>query len=154
MRMQKISAGKAHSDFLVLPNDTNHYGDLFGGTLLALMDRTAFIAARKYAEGDLVTVSVENVAFANPLKLGESAAIIAEVSMVGRTSVETTVDVFSGDKGIVKGAYFTFVNVGKDGKPLLVPQPEFGSPEEKAKYDEHSRLRALQKECLLRAKSI
>jgi len=154
MKTQDISAGKAHSDFLVLPNDTNHYGNLFGGTLLALMDRTAFIAARRYSEGDLVTVSVENVVFASPLRLGESAVINAEVSKVGKTSVETTVNVFSGEKVVIKDAYFTFVNVDKAGKPLAVPQPEFGSPEEKARYNEHSRVRTLQKECLLKAKAI
>lgn len=154
MKTQKVSAGKAHSDFLVLPNDTNHYGNLFGGNLLSRMDRTAFIAARKYTEGDLVTVSVDSVVFKAPLKLGESAAIIAEVSKIGKTSVEITVNVLSGEKEVIKDAYFTFVNVGKDGKPLPVPQPEFDSPEEKDRYDKHARTRALQKECLLKAQSI
>lgn len=132
---QPISLGAAKSEILVLPNDANHYGNIFGGALLSYMDRTAFIAARKYAENDLVTVALENVAFKAPIKLGETAEISAFVSYVGKTSVEVCVNVSSAGKNVVENAYFVFVSVDKNGKPCPVCRPSFASSGEKERFE-------------------
>lgn len=146
--MQQISLGKARCEILVLPNDTNQYGTIFGGTLLALMDQTAFIAARKYAMNDVVTVSVENVVFRAPIKLGEIAEITAFVSYVGRTSVEVCVNIVSDGKKIIEDAYFTFVNVNSGGKPTPVVQPSFQDDGEREAYEKRRMARQNMLECL------
>lgn len=136
---QPISLGIAKSEIVVLPNDGNHYGGIFGGALLSLMDRTAYIAARKYAQGDLVTVALDNVVFKNPVKVGDTAEISAHVSYVGKTSVEVCVGVMSEGKIAVQNAYFTYVNIDAKGKPIPVVQPSFADGEEKAEFERRAK---------------
>ncbi len=133
--IQALSKGFAKSEVVVMTNDTNHYGTIFGGTLLSHMDRTSFIAASKYAGNDVVTVSIENMVFRAPIKLGEIAEIVAHVVAVGKTSLEVCVNVTSGNKKVVENAYFTFVSVDKKGRPLPVPRPSFATKEEKVAYE-------------------
>lgn len=132
---QQISIGTAKSEIVVLPNDTNHYGTIFGGALLSYMDRTAFIAAKKYAQNDLVLVSLQNVAFKAPVKLGEAAEISAFVFSVGKTSVDVCVNVSSNNNTVVENAHFTYVNVDAKGKAIPVIQPAFANAEEKTFYE-------------------
>jgi len=141
--LRNISLGTAISEKVVLPNDTNHYCTIFGGTLLAWMDSTTFIAARKYAGNDVVTVSVDNVVFRSPLNVGDIVKISSHITLIGNTSIEVCVNVTSDKRKIIENAYFTFVNVDKDGKSLPVVQPSFETKEEKEIYD----MRKKQKEC-------
>jgi acyl-CoA hydrolase len=136
-----ISKGTAKSDIVVLPNDTNHYGNIFGGALLSFMDRTAFIAARKYAENDLVTVALQDMVFKAPIKVGATAEISAKVCYVGKTSLDVCVTVMSGDKIVVDNAKFVFVSIGSDGKPIPIVQPSFATAEEKAEFERREKER-------------
>lgn len=141
---------EAISENIVLPDDANHYNTIFGGNLLAWMDRTAFIAARKYAENDVVTVSVHDVVFKAPVKVGETVKISPFVKYVGRTSIEVCVNVISGNKTMIEEAYFTFVNVDKKGKSVPVMQPDFETAEEKRNFES----RWHEKECAAQTHSI
>ena len=83
---------------LVLPGETNSLNSLFGGELLARMDRVASIAAIKHSEQIVVTASVNNVAFGEPVHVGSILTIEAKVSRSFNSSMEVFIDVWKQDK--------------------------------------------------------
>lgn len=119
---------------IVLPNDTNALGNLMGGVLLKWMDIATAIAAGRHSNAICVTVSVDNVSFKEPIKLGEIVSLEAKVSRAFNTSMEVYVECFKEDPrkvGRVKtnDAFYTFVALdGVNGKPKkvvdLVPETD------------------------------
>src|ERR1700740_1435514 len=83
---------------LVLPNDTNGLGNLFGGRLLQWMDTTAAIAAHRHCKRVCVTATVNNVSFNNAVKQGSIVTLEAKVSRAFNTSMEVFIDVFVEDQ--------------------------------------------------------
>ena len=115
-----------HTDS-VLPADANSLNGLFGGELLARMDRVASIAAAKHSEEIVVTASVNNVSFGEPVPVGSILTIEAKVSRAFNSSMEVFIDVWKQDKMNpkkvkVNEAIYTFVALNKRGKPVKVPQ--------------------------------
>jgi len=88
----------AESTKLVLPNDTNTLGHLFGGRLLAWMDEIAFVSANRHSKRIAVTASVNNVSFNKAIKLGDTVTLRAKVSRAFTSSMEVIIDVFVEDK--------------------------------------------------------
>ena len=122
---------------LVLPSETNPLGNLFGGELLARMDRAASIAARRHSRRIVVTASVNHVAFNRMIALGSVVTVEAKIS---RTSMEVIIDVWiedreSGLKAQANEAIYTFVAVDEQGQPVPVPQVVPESDLEKQRYD-------------------
>lgn len=112
---------------LVLPNDTNLFGNLMGGRLMYWMDIAAALAASKHCSAPVVTASVDNISFESPIKLGNVVHISAKVSRAFTTSMEVHMNVWGEDlrhqsryKSNV--AYYTFVALDESGKPSKVPQ--------------------------------
>ncbi|MFA6489372.1 MAG: acyl-CoA thioesterase [Candidatus Micrarchaeia archaeon] len=133
---EKISAGIAEVMDVVMPGQTNHYGTLFGGVLMAMMDKSANIAAIRYCKSDCVTVSVDHIVFENPVKLGEIIIANAKVIYVGNTSMLVRVKADAEDKSgrrrpIIGCADFLFVAVDPAGNPVEVPKPILQTDEEK-----------------------
>ncbi len=111
---------------LVLPNDTNTFGNLMGGRLMYWMDIAAGIAAGKHCNTPSMTASVDNISFKNPIKLGNVVHIEAKVCRAFNTSMEIHIKVWGEDllhqyKYESNEAYFTFVALDPNGKPRLVP---------------------------------
>ena len=111
---------------LVLPNDTNTFGNLMGGRLMYWMDIAAAIAAAKHCNSPCMTASVDNLSFKNPIKLGNIVHIEAKVSRAFTTSMEIHLKVWGEDslhQYIYESneAYFTFVALDPNGKPRNVP---------------------------------
>lgn len=111
---------------LVLPSETNPLNNLFGGELLARMDRAASIAARRHSRRIVVTASVNHVAFNRSVPVGSVVTVEAAVSRAFKTSMEIFIDVwiedrFSGEKTKANEAIYTFVAVDDTGKPTEVP---------------------------------
>ncbi|HHH52312.1 MAG TPA: acyl-CoA thioesterase, partial [Bacteroidetes bacterium] len=99
---------------LIMPNDTNPLGNLMGGNLMRWMDIAAGICAAKHANSNVLTVSVDNVSFKEPIKVGDVITIKAQVTRAFTTSVEVFLEVFTSSipSDIPKksnNAYFTFV---------------------------------------------
>ncbi|MCK0155904.1 acyl-CoA thioesterase [Cellulophaga sp. F20128] len=112
---------------LVLPSETNPLNNLFGGELLARMDRAASIAARRHSRRIVVTASVNHVAFNRSVPVGSVVTVQASVSRAFKTSMEIFIDVwmedrFSGEKTKANEAIYTFVAVDDTGKPTEVPE--------------------------------
>ena len=112
---------------MVLPSETNHLNHLFGGELLARMDRAAYITAQRHSQHIAVTASVNHVAFNNAVPVGSILSLEASVSRSFSTSMEVFIDVWtedriSGVKTKVNEAIYTFVAVDEAGKPTAVPE--------------------------------
>ena len=133
---------------LVLPNDTNTLGNLMGGKLLHWMDIASAIAAHRHCGRIVVTASVNNVAFNQPIKLGEIVTLHAKVSRAFSSSMEVFIDVWvenntTGERKKCNEAIYTFVAVDQLGNPINVPQLVPESEEEKSRYDSALRRRQL-----------
>ena len=125
---------------LVLPSETNPINNLFGGELLARMDRAASIAARRHSRRIVVTASVNHVAFNRAVPLGSVVMIEAKVSRSFKSSMEVYMDVWiedreSGDRIKANEAIYTFVAVDETGRPVRVPELIPETKLEKERYD-------------------
>jgi uncharacterized protein (TIGR00369 family) len=110
---------------LIMPNQTNHYGTLFGGHALGLMDHAGWIAATRCAHRTMVTVASDRVEFKVPVRAGQLVELVARVTRIGRTSVTVAVDMFAeevatGERRLATSGSFVFVAVDQDGNPTPV----------------------------------
>lgn len=133
---------------MVFPNDTNFYGNLMGGRLMYWMDTAAAMVAGKHCNAPCVTVSVDNISFDAPIKLGQVVHIEAQASRAFNTSLEIHIKVWGEDltqqyKYRSNEAYFSFVALDPNGKPRPVPAIEPETEEEKKIYDGALRRRQL-----------
>jgi acyl-CoA hydrolase len=133
---------------LVLPNDTNTLNNLMGGRLMHWMDIVSAIAGQKHSNSTVVTASVDNISFRSPIQLGNVVTLRAKVTRAFTSSIEIRIDVEAenipeGKKVASNTAYFTFVAVDKEGKPVEVPEIEPETEEERALYDGALRRRQL-----------
>lgn len=133
---------------LVLPNDTNTLGNLMGGRLLHMMDICAAVSAMKHCNCPVVTASVDNVSFNNPIKLGNLLVIESRVTRSFNSSMEVFLRVWGEDlharyKYLTNEAYFTFVALDPHGKPRKVDAITPETDEEKTMFDGALRRRQL-----------
>ena len=133
---------------LVLPNDTNVFGNLMGGRLLYWMDIAAALCAGKHCNTPVVTVSVDNISFLNPVKLGNAVHIHASISRAFNSSMEIHLQVWGEDYMAQKKyesneAYYTFVALDMDRRPTSVPAVHPESADEKKLFDGALRRRQL-----------
>ena len=125
---------------MVLPSETNPIGNMFGGELLARMDRAASISARRHSRRIVATVSVNNVAFNKMIPVGSVVTIEAKVSRAFNSSMEIYMDVWledreSGIRSKSNEAIYTFVAVDETGRPVTVPELVPESKLEKDRFD-------------------
>ena len=116
----------ARSLEVVFPGDTNHLGTLFGGTLMAWMDRAAYFAASRRARGTVVTRKVDELEFRVPIRLGDFVELVATVEAEGRTSMRVVVEVHredpaDGARELCTTGHFVMVCVNDDGTPREIP---------------------------------
>lgn len=133
---------------LVLPNDTNTLNNLMGGRLLHWMDIVSAITAQKHSNRIVVTASVDSVSFNEGIALGDVVTLTAKVSRAFKTSMEVFIEVWC--ENIPKGrrvkcneAYYTFVAVDGNGRPINVPDLVPETEDEKARFDGALRRRQL-----------
>ncbi|HEY8313389.1 MAG TPA: acyl-CoA thioesterase [Candidatus Baltobacteraceae bacterium] len=110
---------------IIFPTDANHYGTLFGGKALAMMDIVASIAALRAGRKPVVTASIDRTDFRAPVHVGEFAETIGTVVRVGRTSITVEVELWAenpvtGDRRLSTVGRFVMVAVGPDGKPTPI----------------------------------
>ncbi|HRP57766.1 acyl-CoA thioesterase [Agriterribacter sp.] len=133
---------------LVLPNDTNVFGNLMGGRLMYWMDIASALSAQKHANAPVVTASVDNISFEAPILLGNVVYIEAKVSRAFTTSMEVHISVWGEDlkrryKYKSNEAYYTFVALNAQGKSSPVPQLTPESEDERKLYEGAMRRRQL-----------
>ena len=122
-KQQNMEARKAKDSFttmneLVLPNDTNTYGDLMGGKLMYWMDIAAYLSAAKHCNSACMTASVDNLSFKSPIRLGNVICIEAKVTRAFNSSMEVHLKVWNQNmitqsRELSNEAFFTFVGLDK-----------------------------------------
>jgi acyl-CoA hydrolase len=134
----------------ILPPDTNAYGTLFGGKLMAHLDDIAGIAATKHAKSPVVTASTDSVDFLAPAKVGHYISIEAFVTWTHRTSMEVfakaiTENIVTGERQVCTTAFMTFVAIDSNGRPVPVP-PVFPETDHEKMLHESAPQRAKRRE--------
>lgn len=130
-----------NQNYQVFPNDLNHNGTVFGGLIMAHMDRLCGVVASRHAASVVVTASVDAVHFVQPARRGDILVINATVNRAWHSSMEIGCKVeaepaFGGTRRHIVTAYFTFVATDADGKPQGVPPVKPETADEKQRYAE------------------
>lgn len=127
---------------LVLRSDTNHYGTIFGGKTLSMMDMTGALAAMQYSNENVVTASFESIDFKRPIKEGDIVEVVAKVIYTSNTSLVVKIDVykydnsdFHAERQFTCGGYATFVAIDMQGRTRRIPQLAIETDEEKKLWE-------------------
>lgn len=133
---------------IVLPGNTNTHGTMFGGDVLALMDKTAAIAALRFCRQPVVTASTERIDFRTPIRLGDIIEAHAWVIHTGRTSLIVRIDIYaeqplSGERHRCTTGYYSFVSIDAHGKPQPVPRLRVETEAERRDWQRGEEIRQL-----------
>lgn len=125
---------------LVLPNDTNTLNNLMGGRMMHLMDVVGAICAQRFSSRTVVTASVDNISFNNSIRLGDVVTLEAQVTRSFNSSMEVHIIAYAenipaGTRTCTNEAFFTFVAVDQNGRPIDVPEAVPSTPEEQKLFD-------------------
>jgi acyl-CoA hydrolase len=144
---------------LMTPDMANFSGNVHGGTILKLLDQVAYACASRYAGSYVVTLSVDQVTFRQPIHVGELVTFLASVNYTGSSSMEIGVKVIAENirSQVVRHAnscFFTMVAVNDDGKPTAVAPLAPSTPDEKRRFEAAKLRRQLRQELEQRFKAI
>lgn len=124
---------------LMTPDTANFSGNVHGGTILKLLDQVAYACASRYATTYVVTLSVDQVVFRQPIHVGELVTFLASVNHTGNSSMEVGIKVIAEnirtqETRHVNSCFFTMVAMDDHGKPTPVPALRPFSPEQRRRY--------------------
>ncbi len=126
---------------VALPRDTNHYGVVYGGTVMGLVDQAAYCAAIRHARCAVVTVCVEELSLLRAIHIGDVITVKASVNYVGNTSMIVGVRIetekmVTGEIEHVGSAYITMVAIDENGKPTVIPKLILENDTDKRRFEE------------------
>lgn len=136
---------------LMTPDMANFSGNVHGGTLLKYLDEVAYACASRYAGRYVVTLSVDQVIFREPVHVGELVTFLASVNYSGRTSMEVGVKVVTEnirERSVrhTNSSFFTMVALDEDGKPSPVPPLQPQTYDEKRRFAQAQQRRQIRQE--------
>ena len=135
----ELAAHQLSMTVLMTPDTANFAGNVHGGTLLKLLDQVAYACASRYAGRYVVTLSVDQVTFRQPVHVGELVTLLASVNHAGTSSMEVGIKVVAEEirtqrSRHVNSCFFTMVAVDDDRKPVPVPPLRPSSPVERRRH--------------------
>ncbi len=141
------SASRVTMTEIVNPEDTNPHGNIFGGRVMALIDKAAAVVGLRHARNPIVTASVDSLVFHHPIRLGSIVVIEARLNAVFQSSMEVEVlveseEILTGERRRTTTAYVTLVAVDGKGHPTAAPPLHLESDEDRRRVEEASRRRA------------
>jgi acyl-CoA hydrolase len=144
---------------LMTPDMANFMGNVHGGTILKLLDQVAYACASRYAGRYVVTLSVDQVTFREPIHVSELVTFLASVNYTGNTSLEIGIKVIAENirTHVARHAnrcYFTMVAVDEAGKPTPVPPFKPSTPNEHRRFEEAKLRKALRRELAARHRAL
>lgn len=136
---------------LVMPDCINSGGTLFGGTMMAWIDKVAAMTAQRHANSHVVTASIDQLTFLEPVFLGDHVILKGRVVYVGKSSMEIRVDVWKenpilGTRAKCTQAFLTFVALDETAQPRIVPQLDLSQSEDQIEFDEAKERIAVRKQ--------
>ena len=136
-----VSASRTSLAQLMQPEHANNLGNVHGGWIMKLVDDVGALACMRHAQHRVVTVAIDSMVFRHPIKLGDLVLLTAELTNVGRTSMEVEIQVvaedpLTGARKRTNTAYAVYVALGDSGEPVPVPALVAESPEEKRRQAE------------------
>ena len=136
---------------LMTPDMANFSGNVHGGTLLKYLDEVAYACASRYAGRYVVTLSVDQVIFREPVHVGELVTFLASVNYTGRTSMEVGVKVVTEnirERSVrhTNSSFFTMVAMDQEGKPSPVPPLQPETYDEKRRFAQAQQRRQIRQE--------
>ncbi|MFZ3205075.1 MAG: acyl-CoA thioesterase [Pseudomonas sp.] len=148
-----MEAGNAQLSMTVLmtPDMANFSGNVHGGTLLKYLDEVAYACASRYAGCYVVTLSVDQVTFREPIHVGELVTFLASVNYTGRSSMEIGIKVVTENirqRSVrhTNSCFFTMVAVDDQGKPVVVPARQPQTADERRRFTQGQQRRAIRQE--------
>ncbi|TWH77319.1 acyl-CoA hydrolase [Azomonas agilis] len=144
---------------LMTPDKANFSGNVHGGTLLKYLDEVAYACASRYAGSYVVTLSVDQVVFRQPIHVGELVTFMACVNYTGNTSMEigikvVTENIRTQEQRHTNSSFFTMVAMGRDGTPVQVPPLELKTDEQKRRFHHAEERRKIRREMEARYKAL
>jgi acyl-CoA hydrolase len=144
---RRVSESRTVVARVMMPQDANIAGNVFGGTIMRMVDEVAYVAATKHCRMNVVTASVDKMDFLSPVRVGDLVTLKANVNAVWHTSMEVGVrveaeDVKSGEVRHTGSSYLTLVALGPDGRPALVPELVLGTEDDRRRNSEARSRRA------------
>jgi uncharacterized protein (TIGR00369 family) len=121
---------------LMGPQDTNGLGNVHGGVIMKMVDEVGALAAMRHARTPVVTIAIDSMTFLEPVRVGNHVQCTAELTYVGRTSMEVRVEVLTenvltGEASITNTAYLVYVALDGEGKPTPVPRLTYVTDDER-----------------------
>ena len=141
MEEKTVSQSQVEMSHLMMPQHANIAGTVYGGAILSIADSAAYVCAARHAGPRCVTVSVDQVDFREPIRIGELVTFKASINYVGRTSMEIGIrieaeNLQTGKKRHTNSCYFTMVALDESGKPTPVPNLICETKDEKRRFKE------------------
>ncbi|MDX1389059.1 MAG: acyl-CoA thioesterase [Acidobacteriota bacterium] len=132
---------------IVLPEDTNAHGSIFGGRVLSLIDKCAAVVATRHARSHVLTVSLDSVEFRTPVHLGDVLVLHGRINAAFRSSMEIEVEVHaevptSGKRRLTTTAFVTLVAIDATGHPTRAPALELANDDERRRFEAAAERRA------------
>ncbi len=139
--LRKISESTFTLSALMGPQDANSLGNVHGGVIMRLVDEAGGLVAMRHAGKPVVTVAIDSMTFVEPILMGNLVQCRAQLTYVGRTSMEVRVEVSAGNplernERVTNMAYLVYVALDVDGRPTEVPGIDFDSDEERARAEQ------------------
>ena len=141
LKAKPIASSRTILSQMMLPEHSNTRGNVHGGWIMKLVDEAGALACMRHAQHRVVTVAIDQMTFTHPIKIGDLVILEAEVSYVGRTSMEAQVKVFSenpvtGERAATNTAYLVYVALDEDGAPVEVPDLKLETEAEIARFEQ------------------
>lgn len=136
---------------LMTPDTANFSGSVHGGSILKLLDQVAYACASRYARRYVVTLSVDQVIFRQPVQVGELVTFLASINRTGNTSMEVGIKVMAENirsKVVrhVNSCFFTMIAVDDHGKPVAVPRVTPVTADERRRFAAAELRRSMRRE--------
>lgn len=147
---KRISDSRFTLSALMGPQDANTYGNVHGGIVMKMVDEAGALVAMRHAQAPVVTVVVDSMTFMKPIYVGSLVMCDAELTYVGRSSMEVRVRVraenpLTGKGTVTNAAYLVYVALSDDGTPITVPELIYETPEQRARAAEAQERQAFRK---------
>jgi uncharacterized protein (TIGR00369 family) len=140
-KAKNVGASRISIAQLMQPEHANNLGNVHGGWIMKLVDEAGALVCMRHAQRRAVTVAIDSMVFHNPIKIGDLVTLNAELTYVGRTSMEVEVQVeaenpLNGERTHTNTAYLVYVALDDNGQPASVPRLIAETKEEMSKFEE------------------